>query len=435
MASLWQETIDLPNFPSLKENIKTTAAVVGGGMAGILTAYFLKKKGIPCIVLEKDRIGHGTTGNTTAKITSQHGLIFHKLIKSSGEEAAKAYLLANEIAVEKFRELCALTGCNIETKNNYIYTLDDISLLERELDALSKIGAKAEYVRSLQLPFETAGAVMFRNQAQLHPLEFISAISRELDIYENTPVKKYSPGKLETDCYTVEAEHIIVTTHFPFINNHGLFSLKLYQHRSYVLALENAEIPDGMYLEDGKKGLSFRHYKNLLLMGGGDHRTGKKGGSYPLLQRLASEYFPEAEEKYRWAAQDCMSLDNIPYIGRYSPKTTGLYTATGFCKWGMTGSMVSAMLLSELICQGKSGFSSLFDPSRSMLSPQLFINVAEALMSFAAPTSRRCSHLGCALKYNKAEHSWDCPCHGSRFDENKKILEGPALNENKREET
>lgn len=219
---------------------------------------------------------------------------------------------------------------------------------------------------------------------------------------------------------------MIVTTHFPFINKHGSYYLKLFQHRSYVIALEHAQNVEGMYVDECKTGFSFRNYDDLLLLGGGGHRTGKNGGNWNELRRFADENYPNAVEKYHWAAQDCMSLDNIPYIGNYSKHTPNLYTVSGFNKWGMTGAMVAAMLLSNQVCGMKNDFEEVFCPSRSILKQQLFVNAFESAKNLLTPSKKRCPHLGCALKWNPAEHSWDCTCHGSRFDESGRVLDNPA---------
>lgn len=229
-----------------------------------------------------------------------------------------------------------------------------------------------------------------------------------------------------TDRARISAGKVIVTTHFPMINKHGSYFLKLYQHRSYVTALENAQNVDGMYVDESRTGFSFRNYGDLLLLGGGGHRTGKSGGNWDELRQFAREQYPRATERYFWAAQDCMSLDHIPYIGRYSKNTADLYTASGFNKWGMTGAMLSAVLLSDRICGRHNGFEEAFDPSRSIIRPQLFVNGFESIKNLLTPTKKRCPHLGCALKWNPAEHSWDCACHGSRFDESGKVLDNPA---------
>ena len=222
------------------------------------------------------------------------------------------------------------------------------------------------------------------------------------------------------------AEKVIVTTHFPFLNKHGSYFLKLYQRRSYVIALEHAANVDGMYIDEAEDGLSFRNHGNLLLVGGGGHRTGKQGGGWHELRNFAAKHYPQAIEKYHWATQDCMSLDGAPYIGPYSASTSGLYVATGFNKWGMTSSMVSAMILSDLVQEKEHPFAKVFSPSRSMFRPQLITNGWEAMVSLLTPTTRRCPHLGCALKWNSQEHTWDCPCHGSRFEEDGKRIDGPA---------
>ena len=426
MESIWQKSVQLPSFPKLDGNVKTDVLIIGGGIAGILTAYFLKQNGVDCILVEKHRICSGTTGHTTAKITVQHGLIYHKLLKSGGAETARKYLEANRFAFAKYTDLCENIDCDYERKDNYIYSLGDRRLLEQEMETLAKIGHSATFCEKLPLPFQTAGAVMFPDQAQFHPLKFLAAIAQGLPIYENTFVQEMRGKMAVTDCGNITAKTVIVATHFPFINKHGSYFLKLYQHRSYVLALENAQDVGGMYVDENKTGLSFRNFGKYLLLGGGGHRTGKKGGNWSELRHFAQQHYPHAKEHCHWAAQDCMSLDEMPYIGQYSSRTAQLFTATGFNKWGMTGAMLSAMLLSNLAQGKKNEYADIFSPSRSILKPQLFINGLESIVNLLTFTGKRCPHLGCALHWNAAEHSWDCTCHGSRFAEDGRVLDNPA---------
>lgn len=426
MESIWQKNSSLPSFSTLEGNIKTDVLIIGGGIAGILTAYFLHQKGVSYVLVEKEKICSGNTGRTTAKITSQHGLIYSKILQNEGLEKAQMYLKANQAALKKYKDLCKKIDCDYEEKDNFVYSLNDINKLEDEISALRKIGFKAELQKDLPLPIKTVGAVRFKNQAQFNPLKFLSAIAKDLNIYENTFVREMIGCTAKTAFGKIEAEKVIVTTHFPFINKHGSYSIKLYQHRSYVIALENAQNVDGMYVDESKTGLSFRNYGDLLLLGGGSHRTGKHGGNWAELREFSKKNYPNSKEVAYWAAQDCMSLDEIPYIGNYSKNTPDLYVATGFNKWGMTSSMVSAMLLCDIILGKKNDCAEVFNPSRSILKPQLFVNGFESVTNILTPTTRRCPHLGCALKWNAAEHSWDCPCHGSRFAENGKVLDNPS---------
>ncbi len=426
MESIWMKNNKLLSFPQLKENKKTNVLIIGGGMAGILTAYFLKQSGIDCILVEKNKICHGTTAGTTAKITFQHGLTYHKLLKNGSLETAQKYLKANQLAFDTFARLCENLNCDYEIKDNYVYSIDDNQKLEQELTALYKIGYPAILCKKLSLPFQTAGAIKFPQQAQFHPLKFVSSIAENLPIYENTFVKEMHGNIAVTDFGEITADHVIVTTHFPFINKHGSYFLKLYQHRSYVLALENAQDVKGMYVDDNKTGFTFRNYKNYLLLGGCGHRTGKESGNWTRLRHFAEQYYPHAKEYCYWAAQDCMSLDNMPYIGQYSSRTVRLYTASGFNKWGMTGSMLSAILLCDIVQEKQNAFADLFCPSRNIIKPQLFINGLESITNLLSISKKRCPHLGCALKWNHAEHSWDCPCHGSRFDIEGRVLNNPA---------
>ena len=426
MRSLWKETAALPEFPELVGDVRTDVLIIGGGIAGILTAYLLHEKGVKYVLVEKGRICSGTTGNTTAKITFQHGLIYDKILKSDGTEAARKYLAANRAAFDKYAELCGKTDCDYEIKDNYVYSTDDRRKLEKEVEALEKIGYIADLCENVPLPVKTVGAVKFPDQAQFNPLKFLSSVAEGLNIYENTFVREMRGNTAVTDKGKIHADTVIAATHFPFINKHGSYFLKLYQHRSYVIALENAQDVNGMYVDECDTGLSFRNYEGLLLLGGGGHRTGKKGGNWAELRAFAAKKYPDSREKHFWATQDCMSLDGIPYIGRYSAKTHGFYVASGFNKWGMTGSMTAAMLLSDMILGKRNGFASVFDPSRSIVKPQLFINGAEAVCNLLTPSKKRCPHLGCALKWNEAERSWDCPCHGSRFTEHGSVLDNPA---------
>lgn len=426
MESIWKSTVKLPTFPQQKGDIRTNVLIIGGGIAGILTAYFLQQNGIKYVLVEKNRICSGTTQNTTAKITYQHSLIYHKILKSRGVEIAKKYLIANKVAFDKYSELCQKIDCDYEIKDNFVYSTNNKQILEDEMNALYKIGYKAKYCEDVAVPVKTVGAVMFPKQAQFNPLKFISAIANGLNIYENTFVREMYGNIAITDFGRIYADKVILATHFPFINKHGSYFLKLYQHRSYVIALENAQIFDGMFVDENRKGISFRTDKSLVLLGGGGHRTGKNGGNWEELRSFAKAFYPDSIEKFSWAAQDCMSLDDVPYIGRYSKSTDNLYVESGFNKWGITSAMTSAMIISDMIMGKKNEYMDVFNPSRSIIKPQLAINGFEAVKNLLTISEKRCPHLGCSLKWNSAEHSWDCACHGSRFDANGKVIDNPA---------
>lgn len=426
MDSIWSESSRLPHFETLEGNVKTDVLIVGGGIAGILCAYFLQQEGVDYLLAEGRTICSGITQNTTAKITSQHGLMYAKMLKHAGTEKAKLYLDANRNSVKKYFELCRNLDCDFEERTSYVYTLDDRAKLEEEALALHKIGFDTDITETKELPFATAGAIGFAHQAQFHPLKFLSQIAYGLKIYEHTFIREFLENIAITDQGSIVFQRVIFATHFPIDNKHGWYFLKMYQHRSYVIALENVPKISGMYVDDAKCGMSFRGYKEYLLVGGGDHRTGKKGGNWQELRDYAGKYYPSSVERYFWAAQDCMTLDGIPYIGRYSGNLPEQYVATGFNKWGMTSSMTAALILTDMITGKENPFAEVFDPSRSMMKPQLLLNGCAAAVNLLTISKKRCPHLGCALKWNSAEHSWDCPCHGSRFDADGKLLDNPA---------
>lgn len=427
MMSIWSDSVTLPSFKELKKNITTDVLIIGGGITGILCAYMLEQSGIDYTLVEASTICNGVTKNTTAKITSQHGLIYHKIMDRFDTKSARMYLEANEQALERYRQLCGHIDCAFETKDAFVYSLDDPEKIRLEMDALKKIGFPAEHAAALELPFSTAGAIKFPNQAQFHPLQFLAHITEGLRIYEHTMVQKICHDGAITNQGKIAASKIIVATHFPFLNKHGSYFLKMYQHRSYVLALKNAPNVAGMYVDEADTGLSFRNYQDLLFIGGGDHRTGKPGGNWTELYKFAQKYYPNAQEVYRWATQDCITLDELPYIGRYSKNTPNLYVATGFNKWGMTSAMVAATLLRDMMLELENPYASIFSPSRTMLRPQLAVNAFEAATNLLTFSTKRCPHMGCSLKWNPHEHSWDCPCHGSRFTEEGELIDNPSV--------
>lgn len=425
MESIWQE-LQGPEFPTLEGEIRTDVCIIGGGLAGVLTARYLKDSGIHCVLVERERIGSGNTGNTTAKITAQHGLIYSRIAKQHSLEAAKAYYQINTRALEEYVRLCREIDCDFQRKDNYVYSTGDREKLEEEMRTLEAMGADAFFRERTPLPLDTVGAVCMPDQAQFHPMRFLYGIAQGLSIYEHSFVREMEGTTVVTDRGRIRAEKVICTTHFPFINKHGSFFLKMYQSRSYVLSLDGGPDVEGMYVDENDKGMSFRNYGRCLLLGGGGGRTGKPNGNWEELRDFAQEHFPGAKEQHFWAAQDCMTLDGIPYVGYYSKRTPNFYVATGFNKWGMTGSMAAAMLLRDQLMGNEHPAAALYDPSRRMLRKQLLVNGVEAVKDYMPLTPRFCPHLGCNLKWNPAEHSWDCPCHGSRFSEGGRLLDNPA---------
>jgi len=424
--SIWSMESKISAFPQLDHDIQTNVLIIGGGLAGVLCALKLHQLGIDYMLIESDRIGRGVTCGTTAKITSQHGLIYQRLIRMFGIPFAKKYWEANEWAIDQFRFLAHSVDCEFIEKDSILYSVAGGNKIKDEMVALNQAQIPAEHTNDLELPFPADG-IRFRNQAQFHPLKFLSTIVKGLNLYEYTAARWVDGNTVQTNHGKISANKIIFATHFPILNKHGGYFLKMYQDRSYVMALKDAAIYKGMYVDAEKKGFSFRNYRDLLIIGSGSHRTGKKSTGWQELELLRQKYYPNAHVVSRWATQDCITLDGVPYIGNYSGNTPNLYVASGFNKWGMTSSMLAAGILSDLIQGKQNEFASVFTPSRSSLRPQLLCNAFESAINFFTPTAPRCPHMGCALKWNGQERTWDCPCHGSRFTEDGKLLENPSI--------
>lgn len=473
MGSVWSDSVSLKKRRALNNDIISEVVVIGAGIAGILTAFMLKQAGMEVIVLEANEVLSGNTKNTTAKITSQHGLIYDSLIKQFGIKKAKQYLDANQLAIKKFEEIVYENEieCNFEKMNSYVYSLEDGKQIQKEVEAVVSLGMDAKFEKEIELPFDIKGAIKFPNQAQYNPLKFLSPLADQLDIFEYTQVRDINGETISTKNYKIRAKHIVVATHYPFINIPGYYFLRIHQERSYLLALENAQKLNGYYVDAQTDGLTFRNYENLMIMGGADHRTGKNdsGGRYEHIRRIAKHWYPTSVEKYHWSAQDCMSQDSVPFIGQYSSSTPNLYVATGFNKWGMSSAMVSAMILSDMILGHNNENSEIFSPQRFNIDASAkniakdSFNIVSGLIKQAVKlpvehidkirpgfageveydglkcgvykdpkgliyiVDLKCPHMGCHLKWNQDELSWDCPCHGSRFNYEGKLIDNPAL--------
>ena len=496
MSSLWLNSIQYKNnykndYDCLRGDVEADVCVIGAGIFGLSCAYYLSKLGFSVVVLDKAGIATKATGHTTAKITSEHGLFYDYLINSYGERFAGDYLEANERAIENIKGIVDAENinCDFEYQNSYVYTTKPAELraIKDEVKAVNSLGGSCDFVTKTGLPFEVCGAVCFKNQAQFHPLKYVyglcnSIVSNNGKIYTNTLVYDLEKDsdfsyRVIANGYCVSCKFVIVATHYPFINFPGFYFAKMYQSTSYLIAIDaKKSLFNGMYISAFSPTFSYRTAKidgkNLLIIGGGDHKTGHPScyrDTYGLLEREAKKFYPDAEVLYRWNTRDCISLDKIPYIGQYSMSLPNVFVGTGFKKWGMTSSNVAANIIVDKICGKQNKYEYVFKSSRlkpfknademknmlvqsknsllvDKLKPSNFhfdeikndsggiieIN-NEKVGVYKAPDGKIfavkpiCTHLGCLLSWNDVDKTWDCPCHGSRFNFKGENLYDPAF--------
>ena len=455
MKSLWSQTTQLPGQKILDGDLRAKNVVIGAGITGILIAYLLQKEGQEVILLEADEIASGQTKNTTAKITSQHGLLYHDMIKNVGMERAKGYAKVNEYAIQLYKDIITKEGisCHFEELPSFLYTTKEegVEKLKKEAKAAKALGIEAEYIRGdkiKELPFGVMAALKYEHQAQFHPLEFIKGVIKNLTIYEHTKVLEVDERFVITEKGVVVADNIIFATHYPFPIVPGYYFLRQHQSRSYALAIVGEGVPqqlEGIYYGIDRDAISFRHADGALILGGSSHRTGKrfqietkrKKDRYPgplcHLRETSKKYYPKGTETASWAAQDCMPHDGIPFIGRFSLKHKNWYVATGFQKWGMTTAMAAAIIIRDCITEKENPYAEVFSPQRLLIKAgykNFFIDLWESMLGLSKgmlkKKNQKCSHMGCALEWNEEEHSWDCPCHGSRYDKDGNLIDNPA---------
>lgn len=479
MESIWTKTTDYPSFASLDRALSVDVAIVGGGLAGILTAYFLTNNGLSVAILEQGHIGHGKTGHTTAKITSQHGLIYTKLLQQLGREQARQYACTQQKAVSLYGKIIAREeiACDFSRRNAYLYSTTHTDLLKKETESALKLGLPAAFTTEHELPFSVAGAVKFENQAQFHPLKFLYSIANKLtrsDASSSSPTGDTKPSDVQRsgdNCvcqifehsqvttikdhtlsvrssqgeFSVRANHIVLTSGFPIKDIPGFYFARQHQELSYLLALDHAHPMEGMYYSIDPSGHTFRSHDGLLLFGGLGHRTGKlqPGDAYRRLWNTARQWYPKAACVAHWSNEDAVPHDHVPFIGQFSLWMPQVYVATGFQKWGMTGSMTAAAALSDLILGREDDSYRVYRPQRMSLAGAgpFFADLGHSILHLVlqkpfAPKEKQkaidkgfgptCTHLGCTLSWNPADRTWDCPCHGSRYTEDGERIAGPA---------
>ncbi|MEH7383482.1 FAD-dependent oxidoreductase [Bacillus sp. JJ1533] len=486
---LWRVDVDIPQFPPLKEDLEVDVVIVGGGIAGLTSAYVLVNEGLKVAVLEADRLLNGTTGHTTAKVTAQHDLIYDEFITNFGKTTARLYYEANTDAKKFIQQTVEehQIDCDFKEQDAYVYSTTDeyAQKIEKEAEAYKKIGIDGGIVDSIPFKIDIKNAIVMKNQAQFHPVKYLSHLIKIItekggQIFEDTVAVNVETGEKPTvltrDGNRVTGGFVLACSHFPFYEGTGFYSTRLKASRSYIVAVKAKEnYPGGMYLSADQPTRSLRsaskNGEDYILIAGGNHQTGERTETkeeYNSLGTFGEKVFNVEDIQYRWSAQDLQTLDKIPYIGELTTGEPNILVATGFRKWGMTNSTAAALLFRDIILKRNNPYRDLYSPARFYAHPSLknfFVNNAKvvkhliqgkmeipqknvadipngegAVISIDGHrkgaykdengklyvVDTTCTHVGCEVHWNNGEKSWDCPCHGSRFSYTGEVLEGPA---------
>jgi glycine/D-amino acid oxidase-like deaminating enzyme/nitrite reductase/ring-hydroxylating ferredoxin subunit len=484
VGSLWLATAEPTAYAELKGNQEFDVAVLGGGIAGLTTALLLKRDGARVAVLEARRVGSGVTGCTTAKVSALQQTVYGQIRRRHGSDGATAYAEASVAGVELLAEIATeeRIECDLERRPAYTYAAEEgeRSVIESEHDAAREAGLTVELVEETDLPYPIYGAVRLADQLQFHPVRYVQGLAGAIDgdgstVFENSRAVEVRAGE---PCHVrseggggVDVGQVVVATHYPLLDR-GLFFARLEPARSYCIAARiEGNQPRGMSISAGEPTRSIRSRDELLILGGEGHMTGAREATperYERLEEFARNHWDVAEVTHRWSAQDPVSWDHLPVIGPYHPRSSRLFVASGFHKWGLSSAGFAARIISDLIAGRANPWAARFNPSRfgfrglpklAQMNTKVAVDffgdrVTPAHASSADDVPRgearvlrdglgktgvyraedgavhavslRCTHIGCLLRFNSAERSWDCPCHGSRFDVDGAVLEGPA---------
>jgi glycine/D-amino acid oxidase-like deaminating enzyme/nitrite reductase/ring-hydroxylating ferredoxin subunit len=488
-TSYWHLTQDTARYPELTEDAETDTLIIGGGITGVTCAFNLGRLGADAMLIEASSLCGGTTGNTTGKATIQHGIIYSKLIKKMGNEAASLYYGAQMQALEFIKAFGKSRPDDFGYAENeaFIYASSDAErrLIEDEYNAARELKIDAELIEKPAFPPESRCMMGYKGQAVIHPVRYVEMLAKRamdygVKIFEHTKAIKIADGDIiAVKCENgaiIRAKHLIIATQFPIYEGMGAFFTRLYPRRSYAIAVKTkANWPDGSYINMGTPARSLRtHVENgerVLIVVGDGHVTARSGNMqehFDELMRFAAAASGFDNLIAKWSAQDYKTPDDLPFIGRLTKKSN-IFVACGFAKWGITSGTLAGMMIPEIILNGKSEFDELLAPSRLNLkasAPTFLTEVGQqvkelvhskleetdSIMDLERGQARiipyngqragafmdddgqltivdiTCTHLGCELNWNNAERSWDCPCHGGRFNFDGRLLEGPPSN-------
>ncbi|HOO22069.1 MAG TPA: FAD-dependent oxidoreductase [Clostridia bacterium] len=451
--------------------------VVGGGIAGLITAFKLAESGKKVTVIEADRVLGGVTANTTAHIDCMESFIYADMAKKCFEKAKDFFFFQQE-AIQEYEKLIKQYNidCDFVKVDSYFYTSTEKDKLIDEFNTLKDIGAEVEFDENPHLPVDVAAAAFkLKNQAIFDPVKFLNALPKNFEIIENTRITDidFKRKILYTKEDKISADKIIIATNFPIINFPGWYFLRMYKSHSYAVALDKAQDIKGTYLNADESGLTFRNHKEDVIVGGYDHRSGRpyKCRSFNRLCEIGKRV-ADGHCTHRWSANDCITFDDLPYVGYYSKCSKDVFVITGFGKLGMAKAMASAMLISDLINDVPNKYKKICNPHRRGqctwgFFKNLLCTIKNLLiMPFVPPfrcarslksgegkivfykgvksavykdeegklhaLSPYCAHLGCQLKFNPDAKTWDCPCHGSRFDIDGNIITAPTVKNQER---
>lgn len=456
--------------------------VLGGGITGLTTALLLKRAGVRVAVVECAQVGSGATGNNTAKVTALQSTMLSKIQKVRGSDVAAAYAAGSASAVEKVAELVEQESIECDFRRRDAFTVaagsSELPSVEREFEAAQRAGLPVDMVTDVDLPYEVAGAVRLADQVAIDPVRYARGLAAAIEgegcrVFEDTRALSVSEGKpvrVETDHGSLTGDRVVVATHYP-VWDRGLYFARMDAVRAYCVAARvRGDVPLGMSITSGSPSWSYQSSGDLVILSGQDHPAGARGvdeSLYVALEDHLRRHWDVEKIAHRWSAQDAMPYDHTPMIGTYTPVSSRMFVAAGYSKWGLSGGTMAATQLTERLT-GQSG-STVFSPHRfsprglpqlaqlqarvavGMVGDRLMPGQASSAAEVQAGEARvirsgtdrtgvyrdpdgglhavsmRCTHLGCLVRFNAAEVSWDCACHGSRFDVDGTVLEGPAV--------
>lgn len=479
--SIWVDGIELNNVRELNKNIKVDVLIIGGGMTGLNTAYFLSKSKLKVCVVEQNRIGMGVSSRTTGKINYLQETVYSDLERYYNIDVARMYLKSQKMAIRKIRSIInkEKIECDLDKVSSYVFTddKDEVSKIEDEKYILRKMGVKVKEHNDIDIDLKCKYAISVDDTYVFHPVKYMYGLKkvcqrRGIKFYEKTriqEVKKLKSGYLcLTDNYEIKAKKVIVASHYPFFLKPYMMPLKVYTEKSYITASEVEEYKKDSLITNTTPTKSIRYHrsddKNYMIYLSNSHNLCNDMNVKKNMGKTIREArYLGLEPDYIWMNDDMMTVDKMPYIGRLEKKNSRLLIGTGYNTWGMTNSVLAGMILSDIILRKKNEFEKLFDPLRVNIISDIdsyLTNIGSNMKSFVQNkivknkkwypecvsfeirngrnvaiyndgekehvVLSNCPHMGCTLIFNEIEKTWDCPCHASRFDTDGRCIKGPS---------